>query len=506
MLLLSLLVSVASLASARPSSPKAQVLDCLQAAGIPDNPPGSLQFAALETPFNLRLNYTPSVIVTPRTEQELAVAVKCACGTGVKVQARSGGHSYASFSMGGQDGSMIIDLENFINVVPNFDKQHPTLAYFGGGVRLGNLDTALYNARRALSHGTCSGIGVGGHFPHGGYGHTSRNWGLAMDAIVALDVVTADGKIIHTSPDPKEEPDLFWAMRGAADSFGIITNFYVETQPAPETIINFGYSISGMYEDKARFVKFFQHLQDYVLHSEHIDRKISIGMYMDGQIFNFIGQYFGDQLFFNNTIVPELFSTLGNGTWKGNPGSQKVDWLKSIELLNGAPIQYSLERTDYTHHDNFFAKSLTIPEPLGFNEQALQSYHDYIVAKGVEPTNPWFSIVNLYGGRDSMINTKDTDFAAYKDRHALWVMQHYGFNDPGKKVDLDFVHGLNDAITRAMPKDAGIGAYLNYIDPSLSRQEAIDVYYGKDVYGKLQILKKKYDPEGVFWNPFAVEV
>lgn len=100
--LLLLLVSAASLASALPSNPKAQVLDCLQIAGIPDDLPASPHFAALETPFNIRLNYTPSVIVTPKTEQELALAVKCASGTGVKVQARSGGHSYASFSMGGE--------------------------------------------------------------------------------------------------------------------------------------------------------------------------------------------------------------------------------------------------------------------------------------------------------------------------------------------------------------------------------------------------------------------
>lgn len=98
----SLLVSAASLASALPSDPKAQVLDCLQINNIPDALPGSPQFAALETPYNIRLNYTPSMFVTPKNEQELAAAVKCASVTGLKVQARSGGHSYASFSMGGK--------------------------------------------------------------------------------------------------------------------------------------------------------------------------------------------------------------------------------------------------------------------------------------------------------------------------------------------------------------------------------------------------------------------
>jgi hypothetical protein len=100
--LLATAVTAASLVAALPSNPQAQVLDCLKANGIPDSLPGSSDFAALEIPFNLRLNYTPSVIIVPKTEQEIALAVKCACGTGVTVQARSGGHSYASFSTGGK--------------------------------------------------------------------------------------------------------------------------------------------------------------------------------------------------------------------------------------------------------------------------------------------------------------------------------------------------------------------------------------------------------------------
>jgi hypothetical protein len=58
-----------------------------------------------------------------------------------------------------------------------------------------------------------------------------------------------------------------------------------------------------------------------------------------------------------------------------------------------------------------------------------------------------------------MFSSKDTSFAAYKDRDALWVIQHHGNNVPGSMVDLEFINGLNQAITEAMP-NAGLGAYL----------------------------------------------
>lgn len=122
-----------------------------------------------------------------------------------QVQARSGGHSYASFSTGGQDGTLVIDLASLNGVSVFRDGS----ASIDGGVRLGNLDEALFNqGRRAMSHGTCSNIGIGGHITHGGYGYDSRLWGLALDHITALECVLADGSIKYVSPNNEE--DLYW--------------------------------------------------------------------------------------------------------------------------------------------------------------------------------------------------------------------------------------------------------------------------------------------------------
>jgi hypothetical protein len=101
-LLVTALTTASLVASLPATSPEAQTSDCLRSNGIPDSLPGSPDFAGLELPFNIRLNYTPSVIIVPKTEQEIALAVKCACEGKLKVQARSGGHSYGSFSTGGK--------------------------------------------------------------------------------------------------------------------------------------------------------------------------------------------------------------------------------------------------------------------------------------------------------------------------------------------------------------------------------------------------------------------
>ena len=76
---------------------------------------------------------------------------------------------------------MVIDLEGFQNITLDATTQ---IAKVGGGVRLGNLALAIYNqGQRALPHGTCPGVGVGGHATHGGFGYSSRAWGLTLDTI-----------------------------------------------------------------------------------------------------------------------------------------------------------------------------------------------------------------------------------------------------------------------------------------------------------------------------------
>ena len=139
-------------AALRQRSPS--LVDCLDAKHVPISLASSSGFTQLAQTFNLRLQYTPAAIALPTTEQHVSDAVVCALNAGIKVQARSGGHSYASYSAGGQDGSLIINLENFQNITVD---QTTNVAQVAGGVRLGNMALALMKYGRALPHGTCPG-------------------------------------------------------------------------------------------------------------------------------------------------------------------------------------------------------------------------------------------------------------------------------------------------------------------------------------------------------------
>ncbi|KAF2088002.1 Glucooligosaccharide oxidase [Saccharata proteae CBS 121410] len=472
--------------------------DCLHSKDVPISLIRDTNFASLAKPYNLRLPYTPTVIILPTTPQHVSDAVLCAGAHNIKVQAKSGGHSYASYSSGGQNGSMMVHLQSMQNITLDADSG---IVSVGGGIRLGNLAQGIWDqGKRALAHGTCPGVGIGGHFTHGGYGYDSRMWGLAMDAIVGLDVVLANGSFVHATET--EYPEVYWALRGAADSFGIITTFHLQTQAAPSTVITWSYTIPGMFDSASTSATSFTHIQSFAQNASVVDRNLGFGMYMDGSGFSISGTYIGTQSHFTTIIATELLRGLPTPTAST---VQAVDWIKSLTLLSN---QDSLTEptAGYSAHDNFFAKSVTVPESAPLTTAALQSYWAYMIANGTNPVAPWYTIVNLYGGPDSQINdNKNTSFAAYADRSSLWVFQHYVFTSGATLPDaaIPFLDGFNESLTREMP-GAGFGAYLNYVDPSLSASEAHELYYGEELYERLKELKGRVDPQGVFWNPQAV--
>ncbi|KAF2711128.1 Glucooligosaccharide oxidase [Pleomassaria siparia CBS 279.74] len=466
------------------------LVTCLNKANVTISTPGGANYSELAEPFNLRLQYSPVVIVLPRTTKHVSDAVVCAAECNVKVQAKSGGHSYASFSSGGKNGSMVIDLQPLQDVEVDANG----IAKVGGGVRLGNLADKIYKqAKRAVSHGTCPGVGVGGHFTHGGYGHTSRNWGLALDHIVGVDVVLANGTAVYATQTLY--PDVFWAIRGAADSFGIVTNFYLETHEAPESVTYFSYKWgSSLFSDKQAFTDTFLHIQDFATNATIIDSRISFGIYLDGvAAYNLGGTFFGTVDEFKATYEPELLRGIPTPTVPVIV--DKYAWYDYLILMSDKTSIIE-PLTGYDEHDTFFTKSITVPETQKLSATALDAFWTYIHQPA--PVD-YFVIINLYGGPGSQINTKDTSFAAYNDRDSLWVFQNYGIGADS----IDWIQGLNQAVVQAQPNTT-FGAYLNYVDPSLTPAEAHTLYYGEALYAKLLALKGEVDPGSVFWNPQAI--
>lgn len=404
---------------------------------------------------------------------------------------------------------MVVDLESFQNI----EVDPSGVAEIGGGVRLGNMALAIYNgSQRALPHSAYPGIGIGGHATHGGFGYTSRQWGLTLDTILGLDVVIANGTSLHVTAD--DYPDLWYALRGAADSFGIITTFYLDTVPAPSSIINFEYIIPGLYSSATNMTEAFLHIQSFALNSSIIDGKIGFSVHLDGSTFTISGTYLGDLSTWENTLEPALLAGLPP------PDSSTVgenSWLDSLTLL-AAPSSLHQPTQNYNQHDNFYAKSVVVPSSSPLTSAALNNYFAYIIANGSsaqqqqqQPTPWWSSTLYLHGGPGSAINTPlSTSSSAYSDRDALWVVQHYG-NMTGSSTNapfppasrLSFIDGLNVALTEEMPQTT-FGAYLNFVDPELTKREAHAVYYGEGTYGRLVGGKRTWDRGGLFWNPQSV--
>ncbi|KAF2097748.1 FAD-binding domain-containing protein [Rhizodiscina lignyota] len=467
--------------------------DCLTTKGVPYVNSTDAQYANLSAPFNLRLPYKPVVIVLPTTPQHVSDAVVCASESGIKVASRSGGHSYAAFGLGGQNGSMVIDVRNF----QDFSIDSNQVAKVGGGMRLGTMAQKLFNeGTRALPHGTCSGIGIGGHATHGGYGYSSRLWGLTLDHIIAMDAVLPNGTYITTSMT--SYPEIFYALRGAAEFFGVVLNFYFQTEPAPSDVVWFTYTIPGLNESVEKATSAFIHLQDFARNSSVVDENLSFGTYVDRGVFLVRGIYTGTLASFD-PIVTEMLRGLPSPSQNT---TESIAWLDALTILDGTSLNPPVNE-----HDNFFAKSVTVPEISPLTEDAVTNYFTYLINEGANPdTGSWFSICNLYGGPGSQINTKTIDFAAYSDRDALWVFQHYS-SEPANvsfpATAFNFVQGMNTALEQDMPNTT-FGAYLNYIDPSLTPAEAHEEYYGSTLYAKLLALKEVVDPGNIFWNPQAI--
>jgi hypothetical protein len=153
-----------------------------------------------------------------RENDQLLLAVKC------------GGHSFSGKST--CDGGMMIDLSPFRDVRVDPKSRR---AWVTGGSLLGQLDHESMAYDLVTPMGTVSHTGVGGLVTGGGFGRVARRFGMSVDNLVAVDVVTADGQFRHASMD--ENADLFWGVRGGGGNFGIVTSFEFQLHPMQRQIV-----------------------------------------------------------------------------------------------------------------------------------------------------------------------------------------------------------------------------------------------------------------------------
>ncbi|PLN80611.1 FAD-binding domain-containing protein [Aspergillus taichungensis] len=433
--------------------------------------------------YNLDIKVSPAAVTFPQNAQEVAEVVRCAAENGTAVQAKSGGHSYANHGLGGEDGAVVVDLKNLQRF--SMDTQS-WKASFGSGLLLGDVTKKLSeNGGRAMSHGTCPQVGSGGHFTIGGLGPTSRQFGAALDHIVEVEVVLANATIVRASEN--QNPDVFFAVKGAASGFAIVTEFVVRTEPEPGQAVQYAYSFT--FGDTESRAKLFKQWQAYVTQPDLTRKLASTLTLLEGSIF-ITGTFFGSKSEYEALKIEENFPGANNASlivfdkWLG----LVAHWAEEVGLQIGGGIAANF----YSKSRSFTEKSLMSPEDI----DRLFEFVDN-TDKG---TALWFAIFDFQGGA---INDVPQNATAFAHRDTLIWLQSYAINLLGevKQETFDFLDRFNDVTVAGNAASVPYEAYPGYVDARLEQPQ--QAYWGSNL-DRLKKIKAAIDPDNVFRHPQSV--
>ncbi|MFF6993895.1 FAD-binding oxidoreductase [Streptomyces sp. NPDC008313] len=188
--------------------------------------PGDPGYDDARTVFNAMIDRRPAVIAQCVDEADVVRSVRFARDLDLPVAVRGGGHSVAGMALG--DGGLVVDLRRMHAVTVDPGARSVCV---GGGATMSHLDRATQPYHLATTGGRASTTGVGGFVLGGGTGWLDRLFGLAVDNLLAVDLVTADGTAVRASAE--ENPELFWALHGGGGNFGVATSLTLRVHELP---------------------------------------------------------------------------------------------------------------------------------------------------------------------------------------------------------------------------------------------------------------------------------
>jgi hypothetical protein len=189
--------------------------------------PGQRGWDDARRAWQLNVDQRPAAVVYPESARDVVSAVRLVRERGQRVAAQGTGHNAAP--MGSLDDTLLLKTERMRRVT--IDAPGRIARAEAGALSLEVVEAAARHGLATVA-GTSPDVGVVGYTIGGGIGMLGRRYGLAANNVHAIELVTADGRLVRA--DREREPDLFWALRGGGGSFGVVTAIELELFPLAE--------------------------------------------------------------------------------------------------------------------------------------------------------------------------------------------------------------------------------------------------------------------------------
>lgn len=420
--------------------------------------PGDKEFAAAHQVFNpLWDARKPVAIARCRTKEDVQACVELAGESKVPIAARSGGHSYAGYSV--PENGLMVDLSAMADVEVRPDGT----ARIGAGAKLADVYTTLAKSGRALPAGSCPTVGIAGLTLGGGIGVLSRKYGLTCDRLESATVITAEQRVATASRS--SDADLFWALRGGGGgNFGIVTEFIFVTEPAPDlAVFSLKFPAGSVTSVLGAWQEWIAAAPPELWSNLIITGGATPSCTVGGCFVGTTAQL--------NSVLAGL---------KPRPSARSVQQKSYLDAM-----RYFAGGTTTTSRQSFVASSRMLPEPVD-------------PAKVTELMTGRAEMDLLLDSLGGTVASLEPSTTAYPYRKAIASAQIYLKTDvPAAGRATTQVSEVRDSLGALV----GQTGYVNYIDPAMPNWAS--AYYGDNLL-RLQDIAKRYDPDRVFAFPQGI--
>jgi len=418
--------------------------------------------------WNGSIDRSPALIARCAGVADVMAAVRLARDNGVVAAIRSGGHSFPGHSV--CDGGLVIDLGLMKGV--RVDPEGRT-ARAQAGVLLGELDRETQAFGLAVPAGIVTHTGLAGLTLGGGIGWLMRKYGLTVDQLLSVDLITADGEFVKASES--ENPDLFWGVRGAGGNFGIVTEFEFRLNPVGPIVL--AGPVFWPMEESPKVLRFYR---DWITDIPEELTTIVVHRMMPPL----------------PVIPPDLHgkpvvAVIGCYAGPVEEGEKVIRPMKEF----GSPILDLCTPKPFTAHQAMFDPSFPQGWWYYFRScdiaELTDEVIDIVAERATQMTSPLtaFPIFQL-GGAISHVGENDTAFNGRASGHTININATTATRE-GFDEEREWSKGLWSAL---QPYHTSV--YVNFLMEE--GEKRIRQAYGAKRYDRLKALKRRYDPDNFF--------